>query len=218
MKLLLAALLMTGASLPAQAHLVTTGAGPFYDGAAHFFLSFEEVLPVLALALLAGLRGARYGRWLIGVLPPAWLLGAALPTGFFLLSPLAVTAALIVPGALAAWDRGLPLWSVTGIAILLALAVGAVNGAAMGAAGLGARGVLGAVGAAFACATLVAALVVSVRNAALRIAMRVAGSWLAAVGVLALGWTLKGVVVASATLGVIFIVIQTCVIENMTFL
>ncbi len=88
MRLLLAALLVAGAPLPAQAHLVTTGAGPFYDGAAHFFLSFEELLPVLALALLAGLRGARYGRWLIAVLPPAWLLGAALPTGFAFLSPL----------------------------------------------------------------------------------------------------------------------------------
>ncbi len=45
---------------------------------------------------------------------------------------------------------------------------------------------------AFVCATLAAAMVVSVRNAALRIAVRVAASWLAAVGVLAVGWTLKG--------------------------
>ena len=113
MRRLLAAVLVFSFAIPAQAHLVTTGVGPFYDGAAHFFLSFEEVLPVLALAFLAGLRGPRYGRWLIAVLPPAWLLGAALTTGFAFLSPLVVTAALVVPGALAAWDRRLPLWSVT---------------------------------------------------------------------------------------------------------
>ena len=75
---------------------------------------------------------------------------------------------------------------------LLALAAGAVNGAAMGAAGLGTRGVLGAVSMAFVCTTLAAAMVVSLRRPVLRIAVRVAASWLAAVGVLTLGWTLKG--------------------------
>jgi hypothetical protein len=28
---------------------VTTGVGPFYDGVAHFVVSIEELLPVLAL-------------------------------------------------------------------------------------------------------------------------------------------------------------------------
>ena len=192
MKRLLAALPMLGAPLRAEAHLVTTGVGPFYDGAAHFFLSFEELLPVLALSVLAGLRGARYSRWLIAVLPPAWLLGAALTLGVAPFSALGVMTALVVPGALAAWDRNLPLWGVTCIAALLAFVAGATNGAAMATAGLGARGVLGAVCMAFVCATLAAAMVVSVRNASLRIAVRVAASWLAAAGVLALGWTLKG--------------------------
>lgn len=178
-------LLLWATPLPAQAHLVTTGVGPFYDGAAHFFLSFEELLPVLALALLAGLRGARHGRWLIAVLPIAWLIGAAF--SMKALSPLAVTAALIVPGALAAWDRSLPLWSVICIAALLAFAAGSANGAAISA-----RGVLGAASMAFVCATLAAALVVSLQSAWQRTAARVAASWLAAVGVLALGWTLKG--------------------------
>ena len=75
-------MLASASRLPAQAHLVTTGVGPFYDGAAHFFLSFEEVLPVLALALLAGLRGPALRPLADRVLPPAWLLGAALATGF----------------------------------------------------------------------------------------------------------------------------------------
>src|SRR5437764_12664206 len=48
-------------ALPADAHLNSTGVGPFYDGLMHFLMSPEDIVPVLALALLAGLRGAAYG-------------------------------------------------------------------------------------------------------------------------------------------------------------
>ena len=44
------------------AHLSSTGLGPFYDGLTHFWRSPEEIIPVLALAFLAGLRGPRAGR------------------------------------------------------------------------------------------------------------------------------------------------------------
>ena len=60
---------------PAEAHLNTTGMGPIYDGLMHFLMSPEDFVPVLALALLAGLRGATYGRRALFVLPVAWLLG-----------------------------------------------------------------------------------------------------------------------------------------------
>ena len=33
--------------------------GPIYDGLMHFLMSPEDLVPALALALLAGLRGAR---------------------------------------------------------------------------------------------------------------------------------------------------------------
>ena len=51
-------------SMPAiaRAHLTDTGLGPIYDGIAHLLLSFDDLLPVVALALLAGLNGARAGR------------------------------------------------------------------------------------------------------------------------------------------------------------
>ena len=64
------------AALPAQAHLVDTGLGPVYDGIAHFALTPEDLLPALALAVLAGLRGADSARRVVFVLPLAWL-GAA---------------------------------------------------------------------------------------------------------------------------------------------
>ena len=37
----------------AQAHLVTTGLGPVYDGIGHFCLAPDDSIPVVALALLA---------------------------------------------------------------------------------------------------------------------------------------------------------------------
>ena len=34
----------------AQAHLMNTGLGPFYDGVAHLFVTPEDLLPLLAAA------------------------------------------------------------------------------------------------------------------------------------------------------------------------
>ena len=39
---------------PAEAHLDATGMGPMYDGLMHFLTSPEDLVPALALALLAG--------------------------------------------------------------------------------------------------------------------------------------------------------------------
>ena len=61
---------------PAEAHLNATGMGPVYDGLVHFLTSPEDLVPALALALLAGLRGAPYGRRAMFTLPAAWLLGS----------------------------------------------------------------------------------------------------------------------------------------------
>src|SRR5262249_12949238 len=61
---------------PAEAHLNATGMGPIYDGLMHFLTSPEDLVPTLALALLAGLRGAAYGRRALFTLPAAWLLGS----------------------------------------------------------------------------------------------------------------------------------------------
>ena len=61
----------------------------------------------------------------------------------------------------------------------------------MAAAGAGALGMLGAATAALLLAILAAALAASLRAGWTRIAVRVAGSWIAALGILALGWSLR---------------------------
>ena len=80
--------------------------------------------------------------------------------------------------------------------VLLAVALGALhglmNGVEMAAAGLGLTGLSGTVAMLFVCVSLVTGLVVSLRPTWTRVAVRVAGSWIVAVGLLYLGWTLGG--------------------------
>jgi hydrogenase/urease accessory protein HupE len=178
--------------LQVHAHLIETGLGPLYDGIGHFLLTPEDLIPALALALLAGLRGTAQARRLIFVLPIAWLAGGI--AGAF-----SGTAAFIVPawlpllalGALVAADPKLPTLVTMAIATLLGLALGYANGTAMANAGAGVRGVLGIAAAVFVVTTLATAAVAVWQSGWLRIAWRVAGSWMAASGLLLLGWSLR---------------------------
>jgi len=173
----------------ARAHLVTTGLGPVYDGISHFALTPEDVLPVLALALLAGLSGPRCGRAVLFVLPVAWLSGGllGLSRSSELLLPALTASTLLALGALVALDRKLPL----GLAAGLAAALGFFHGYLNGTAKLGALGLSGVAATLFVVVALVAAFVVSLRAPWSRIAVRVAGSWLVAISMLMLGWAFR---------------------------
>jgi urease accessory protein len=178
----------------AHAHLVTTGLGPLYDGISHLFLTFDDLLPVIAMALLAGLNGAAAGRRVLFTLPAAWLTGGV--AGYLAGSsplPAGVTAAsFLVIGVLTAVDRRLSPTVVTALAAGLGLLHGWLNGAGIAAAGREASGLIGIGGAIFVLIAVGAALVVSLRRPWMRIAVRVAGSWIAAIGLLLLGWALRG--------------------------
>jgi hydrogenase/urease accessory protein HupE len=186
-----AALLLLPAT--SHAHLVNTGLGPFYDGVSHFALTPEDLLPALALALLAGQGGSRAGRHTFFALPIAWglggLLGLARPT--LSDAPALTTLSLLAFGGLVAADARLrPEW-VTGLAAVFGLVHGYLNGSAMAQAKLGALGLLGIVSTLAVTVALAAALVVAIRVPWGRIAVRVAGSWIAAIGLLLLGWSLR---------------------------
>lgn len=178
----------------ASAHLVNTGFGPFYDGLYHLLLTPQDVVPVLGLALLAGLRGPRHGRWSLFVLTGAWLAGGLLGLQHQteISFPILTAATLLTLGVLVAADRALPLPGVVGLGLVLGLLHGYLNGTAMSQAGLGFTGIVGIGCAVFAIVALVAAFVVSLHVPWARIAVRVAGSWIAAVGMLLLGWTFRG--------------------------
>jgi hydrogenase/urease accessory protein HupE len=187
--------LLVWASCPgrASAHLVNSGLGPFYDGVAHLFVTPEDVLAVVALALLAGLGGKRFGRAVLFVLPAAWLAGAL--AGRMITQsagvPVLSAALLIALGALVAADRRLPLALVAGGALTCGLLKGCFNGAALAGAGSSGLAAAGIGCAVFVVVALLAGQVASLEKEWARIVVRVAGSWIGAIGLLMLGWAVR---------------------------
>lgn len=180
---------------PAEAHLNATGMGPVYDGLMHFLSSPEDLVPALALALLAGLRGASYGRRVMFTLPLAWLLGSlvGLSAAVVNVGTLAAAFWFLLLGGLVVADAKLSLRSMTVLGALLGLFHGYFNGTGMGLSAAATVATLGLAAAVFVLVVLVAALAVQLRAQWARIAVRVAGSWIAASGLLMLGWSIRGV-------------------------
>ena len=182
---------LASAASPVEAHLVTTGLGPVYDGLVHFVLSPDDLVPVLALALLAGLRGPTPARWALFVLPAVWLAGclfgrfAAMPVGDFL-----PAASFVVVGGLVALDAPLPPVAIAGLAGLIGFAHGFANGASMSPGDASWPVLLGIGAGVFVGFALMAAIVLPLRSRMARTMVRVAGSWIAAAGILLAGWIL----------------------------
>jgi hydrogenase/urease accessory protein HupE len=184
---------------PARAHLAQTGLGPFYDGIAHLFVSPEQLSSLLALALLAGLGGPAHGRAALAALLVAWPVGGVLGmqpgvglapgTGA---SERLAAAVLLLSGGLAAWDLELPVRRLALLVAVLGLVCGAVGGLDIVGAGMGWSGLAGTIVAVWVAATLAIALATAAASRPLgRRIVRVAGSWLAASGLLWLGWLMR---------------------------
>jgi hydrogenase/urease accessory protein HupE len=175
----------------AAAHLVTTGMGPVYDGIGHLLLTPEDLVPVLAIALYAGLRGAVAGRRTMFLLPFAWFVGGLAGSAVNAATSIPIPAiSFVILGGLVAADLCMPAAAVSGLTIVLGLVHGFLNGAAL-KDGAGTLGLIGVMTMLFVLVTLTSALVVSLGKPWARIAVRVAGSWIAAIGLLMFGWALR---------------------------
>lgn len=186
----LAALLVPGR---VEAHLVNTGFGPFYDGISHLFVTAPDLLAVAALALLAGLRSNAAARGTLLAVITAWALGGIVG---LLMAPAIVwtaitTGSFLLLGGLLAADRELPAAVVLGLGTLIGLMHGFLNGAESATSGIGFVGLVGSLAALAVLATLMSAAAVSLAQGWTRIAVRVAGSWIAAIGILMLGWLFR---------------------------
>ena len=186
---------VAGVFLPfsVEAHLVTTGLGPLYDGISHVLLSADDLLPILAMSMLAGLNGPVAGRRMLFGLTGAWLLGglAGYLFGQALLPGTMTCVSFLVLGGLTAADRRLSPAVVLGIAVAVGLLHGWLNGTGIAAAQREPLGLAGIGSAIFVLVAIVSAFVMSLRAGWMRIAVRVAGSWVAAIGLLMLGWSLR---------------------------
>jgi urease accessory protein len=157
----------------------------------HPVTALEHALPIFALGLLAGQQGARAARWLLAVFPFALLLGAALAIVAPALPwvPLLNRASFALLGALVAGAWRLPLPAMTGLAALFGLSHGYENGSALTPEAAAYLFVPGTALIGFMAAAVVSAgtLALTARAQWLRIAVRVAGSWIAAIGILMIG-------------------------------
>lgn len=193
--MVLFALLFLLALLPpaAEAHLNSTGLGPVYDGLAHFLLTPEDFIPVLALAFLAGQRGAGHGRRALFVLPTAWFLGGlvGLNTSTTAGSTALACLSFLILGGLLAADAKLSLRLLTALSAFVGFSHGFLNGAGLGTPQDPILVLLGLVLAVFVLVAIAAAFVVRLRYQWTRVAVRVVGSWVVASGLLLLGWSVR---------------------------
>jgi urease accessory protein len=176
---------------PAHAHALSNRFGDFYGGMLHPLTALEHALPIVALGLLAGQEGARAARWLLLAFPLALLVGAGLAS---VLPPMPWIRpfnhlSFVVLGLLLAAAWRMPLVLLVGLGALFGLTHGYDNGLAASPGSpsyLYALGVavLGAVALALVSAT---ALALSATADWPRIAVRIAGSWIAAIGIMMIG-------------------------------
>lgn len=179
------------APAPASAHLVTTGMGPVYDGIGHLLVSPDDLVPVLALALYAGLRGIRAGRSTMFALPLAWMVGGVAGSVLHLPASLVLPAAsCLILGGLVAADLSMPPAAVAALAIAVGLVHGGLSGTVL-REGPGTAGLVGVITMLFVLVTVAAAFVVSLKRPWTRVVVRVMGSWIAATGMLMFGWAMR---------------------------
>lgn len=126
------------------------------------------------------------------VLPLAWFVGGLL--GIFIagLPTLATPAiSIFILGVLVAADLKLSTKAFTAIVIVVGGVHGVLNGVALKASA-GVLGLIGIMAALFVIVALVSAFVVYLKRPWTRIVVRVAGSWVAAMGMLMFGWAMRG--------------------------
>jgi hydrogenase/urease accessory protein HupE len=140
------------------------------------------------------LNGARAGRIVLVVLPVTWLAGgiAGVLAGSAAPPSIVTSLSLLALGVLTAASARLRPALVAVLAAALGITHGWLNGAGIAVAGREASGLFGIAGTIFVIVALASALVVSLHRPWTRIAVRVTGSWFAAVGLLMLGWGLRG--------------------------
>lgn len=179
----------------AQAHLVNTSCGPFYDGFCHPFVTPGDLLIVLALALLAGSAGPAAGRLTLFSLTFSWLAGTVAGHAWldrsFMLPALVSAVGSLGVALLVAADVRCPQLLLTLLGGVLGLSLGLANGVEFRALTDGKLALAGNITCVFVVTSWVTALAVKNDHGWRHIVVRVAGSWIAAASLLMIGWELR---------------------------
>lgn len=186
----------------ADAHSTVKGVGDLYAGLLHVLTALEHVLPFIALSLLAGQRGLKaQAEAVLLVFPVALMIGAAAALWTPPVPGLAffnMVSAIVIGGLVAsAWP--LPGVVFYGLVVVFGLSHGFANGEAIVEStkaylfilGIGLAGL-----AVLAYGTLMVDYLLKRKAGWITIAVRVAGSWIAAIGVLVLATAGKSMLVS----------------------
>ena len=171
----------------AHAHLVDARFGDFFAGLIHPITALEHVFPIVAIGLLAGQQGAKNARLVLGIFAAGLLAGVALghdAAGWPLFLPWVNGASFVVLGGLVAIARRLPVWVLAAIAGMFGLSHGYANGAAMRPEMVVLNFDAGVVSAGVVVVSLGAGIVLSLKRPWTKVAVRVVGSWIAAIGMM----------------------------------
>lgn len=188
---LLGVLVLCACASEAHAHLVGDAFSPFYGGLVHPLVSPQDVMALLGLGLLAGLGGPAAGRWLLITLPLAWMAGMSFAP-WCIVPELPAILLTILVGVLVAVGRP---WSpvVVGVlALLVGIMHGVGNGQELTHVSRRFLATVGIISAVAMFSALLAGQVVMMRRPWMQVLLRVLGSWLAAIGLLMLGWSFRG--------------------------
>jgi len=183
----------------ADAHIIASRLGDFYTGALHPLTDLQDLILWTAMGVLAGSLGAAKGRWLVLVFPLGLLAGLVLGriSGLVSTGPAVDAGMILLLGLLLAAAARLPTALLCVIAFGLAMARGAANVSDLApetdrvlfAAGLASAG--------YAAITLIMALTLAFSRpdagasmAWRGIAVRAFGGWIAAIGLMMVGFAL----------------------------
>ncbi len=184
----LAILVLCALATEAHAHLVGDAFSPFYGGLLHPLVSPQDIMAVLGLGLLAGLSGPSAGRWLLIILPLAWTGGMSFAPSCMVPEAPAILLTVLV-GVLVAAGRPCSPALIGILAALVGILHGVNNGQDIMQVPSRFLAAVGIVSAVAMASALVTGQVLGMQRPWMLILLRVMGSWLAAIGLLMLGWS-----------------------------
>jgi urease accessory protein len=165
------------------------GVGDFYAGMLHPVVSIETVLPIVALSLLAGQQRRKTAIHLLAAFPAALIVGALLAS-LRDAPPLLGIVQLILTagfGILVAFARRVPSWLLVALGVVLGISAGWANAAELVGQASRFRFIAGLAVVGLLLLVYGNGLVRNLKWEWTQIAVRVVGSWIAAVSILVLG-------------------------------
>jgi len=167
-------------------HLANARFGDYYAGMFHVLSAIEYLLPLLSLGLIAGQQGAKASRLMLTSFLSGLFLGmiSGFPMKEYGLFSYLCIASFILFGGLVALQLKLSLKVAVTLASYLGILIGMANGAAWERAISPLNYSAGVISTALVLVIMLTGLVIAMEKSWQRIAVRIVGSWIAAIGIM----------------------------------